>query len=190
VVELPRLHSILRPASLNPYAVMVGIEACPCEGRGPTIHEFACRLGKFRSPCGSTHSKKYFTTETRRSRRRNILPAGAAVEQNQLLSSFPRKAGIQGNRQGAEHVALDSRFRGNDGVGRRRGRLNMIGRLLLLRGLRGAFFYLALRKHPQFATPPRNPRRIKRLSIASISAMNIRVCVNPPATDVALVSRY
>jgi hypothetical protein len=121
VVELPRLHSILRPASLNPYAVMVGIEACPCEGRGPTIHEFACRLGKFRSPCGSTHSKKYFTTETRRSRRRNILPAGAAVEQNQLLSSFPRKAGIQGNRQGAEHVALDSRFRGNDGVGRRRG---------------------------------------------------------------------
>jgi hypothetical protein len=23
-------------------AVMVGSEACPCEGRGPTIHEFAC----------------------------------------------------------------------------------------------------------------------------------------------------
>jgi hypothetical protein len=33
---------------------------------------------------------------------------------NYLILVIPAKAGIQGERQGPAHVALDSRFRGND----------------------------------------------------------------------------
>jgi len=61
----------LGPASLVLYAVMVGIEACPCERRGPTIHEFA-RLGHgipSQFPVIALIVRKSFTTEARRSRR-------------------------------------------------------------------------------------------------------------------------
>jgi hypothetical protein len=37
------------------------------------------------------------------------------ISKRRLLSSvIPAKAGIQGSRRGLAHVALDSRFRGND----------------------------------------------------------------------------